>query len=59
MGVLPTFWPYAISHAACIHDHSPQHGQQKSQFELFTNETVLLILDPMQQSTLSCLQSAN
>jgi hypothetical protein len=41
--VTPTFWPYAISHAARIHDHSPQRGKHQSPFELFTNETDRII----------------
>ena len=36
--VTPEFWPYAISHAARIHDHSPRRGQTKSPHKLFTNE---------------------
>jgi hypothetical protein len=37
--ITPTFWPYAISHAARIHNHSPRRGQTKSPCELFTDET--------------------
>jgi hypothetical protein len=40
------FWPYAtISHEGHIHDHLPQHGQQKSPFKLFTNETYQINLN--------------
>jgi hypothetical protein len=32
-------WPFAVRHAVMVHNSSPKHGNQKSPYELFTNES--------------------
>ena len=36
--IIPAFWPFALSYAKYIHNHSRRQGEKKTPHEIFTDE---------------------